>query len=483
MSGLSPQFPRPIGPENSKPAGRVWPGTLKGHNDQPFPSPKSHRAPSRNDSSQHNPIDGLFWLQLEQRFQAPIRFQAMTPIPLLALLLVTALPAAAQLPLTAEEAAKLAREKNPELSAARNLIAEAQGRSRVSGRLSNPELGAEVAGGQEFEGRVSIGITQSFPLTARLRMERNLSNLEVEMARLEIQDRERRIMVAARTSLYELAAARQAIALARRQTVVAAAFAKSIDEGNNQGFGSKLDGQHAALAADTLRTTEEALRSQEIIAAARLNGLLGGQPDAALSVTESLDLPPALPAMRPVGARADLQLAEMSVRAGATDVSLAKANRWEEVGIGLFVEGERFRDEPEGIEPEALIGVQFSVPLPFWQNGAGKVAEKQAAQMRKAQQLEALALAVRNEAITAHQLMSARYRTAARITDKLIPAALQHLADSEAAYGRAELDIQRVFLARERLAELESAALEARKNYFLSYSEWLGTLGETPAKP
>lgn len=400
-----------------------------------------------------------------------------------AFLALTTLPAGAQIPLTAEAAAKMAGEQNPEIVAAKNLIAEAQGRTRVTGRLPNPELETEVAGGQDFEGRVSIGMTQRFPITARLRMERELSAIDVEMARLEVQARQRQIAIAARTACYELAAARSSIALARQQTALADAFSKSIVDGVSQGFGSGLDGQQAVLAADILRSSEEFLRGEEIRAAARLNSLLGRPADAAISVDESLDLPKAIPSRKLVRMRPDLQLAELSVRAGATDVSLAKANRWDDVGIGVFVEGERFRDEPDGIEPEALIGVQFSVPLPFWQNGAGKVAEKEAAQMRKTQQMDALRFAVQNEAISAYLVMSARYRAAAQVADKLVPAARQQVTDAEGAYGRAELDIQRVFSARERLSQIESAALEARKNYFLSYSEWLGALGEPSTKP
>lgn len=391
--------------------------------------------------------------------------------------------AQAEMPVTAESSAKLARERNPDLVAARGLIAEAEARLRTTGRLSNPELGAEIAGGQDFEGRVAIGITQRFPLTARLRLERDLSTLEVEMARLEVREAERQVAVAARAAFYELAAAEASIALAREQTALADDFAKSIAQGNTEGFGSEIDVQQAVLAADLLRGREDALRIDLIRASARLNRLTGRPATTEILAKESLELPKAIPASRAVGLRSDLQLAELALRAGATHVSLAKAKRWDDVGIGLFVEGARFRDEPGGIEPEALVGIQFSVPLPFWQNGEGQVAEKEAAQERKAQQLEALRFAVINESLTAYQVMSARYRAAGQVAEKVVPAARKQVAYAEAAYRRGELDLQRVFMARDRLSEIESAALEARKSYFIAYSDWLGTLGETTAKP
>jgi cobalt-zinc-cadmium efflux system outer membrane protein len=389
----------------------------------------------------------------------------------------------AEPPLSAEAAAQWAREKNPELAAARELIAEAEARKHGAARLPNPELETEIAGGQDFEGRVAVGITQRFPLTGRLRFERELSALDVETARLEVKMRELQIEATARAAWYELATSRALISLARRQTAQAEAFARSIEEGVAQGFGSQLDVQQASLEAETLRANEGTLESQEIEFAARLNELLGRPADTKLSLAESLKLPKSLPGIRPVGDRADLRFAEVSLRAGAADVSLAKANRWDDVGVGFFIEGERFRDEPEGIEPEALLGVQFSVPLPFWQNGSAKVAEKEAARTRKTRKLEALRLKVRNEVIMTYHVMSARHKSAMQVANNLVPKARENLSSTEAAFRRGELGLQAVFLARERLATIEATALEAQKNYFLSYSDWLAALGDPSTKP
>lgn len=394
-------------------------------------------------------------------------------------LLVMTAPLRAEFSLTADGAAELARKSNPELAAARRLIAEAEARARTTGRLANPELAAEVAGGQDYEGRVSLGITQRFPLTGRLHFERELSASEVEIAHLEVRNRERQLAVSTRNTYYELAAVRASISLADQQAALASKFAKSLNDAVTQGFGSSLDADQARLAAETYRSHAELLQSGEVIALAKLNSLLGRPADSPLATQGSLELPKTLPEKRPMGFRADLQLAETTARAGATAVSLAGASRWEDVGVGLFVEGERFRDEPEGIEPEALVGVQFSVPFPVWQNGSGKIAEMKTAQSRKAQTLEALRFNVRNEILAAHSILAARYRSATDIQSKLIPLAQKQVSDAEAAYSRGEVDIQAVFRARERLIEIESAALEARKQYFYAHSEWLGALGDS----
>jgi len=395
------------------------------------------------------------------------------------LLLLSALGASAsEVMLTAETVARMARDRNPELRAARHLIAEAEGRARMTGRLSNPEVDTEIAGGQEFEGRVAIGITQRFPLTSRLRLERQLSALEIESAKLEVRERERQIAVAARAGFYELATAKEAISLARQQTSVAREFAETLTEGSSEGFGSSLDAEQASIDAETLGSAEQPLRVGEVQASARLAELLGQPPETRFVIKESLALPQGVPAKRPVGARPDLILAELAVEAGAVDVSLAKATRWDDVGVGLFVEGDRLRDEPDGIEPEAMVGMRLTVPLPFWQNGSGRVSEKEAARERQKARLEALRLSVRTNMAASHQIMTIRYEAAVRAQTKLLPPARTQVSNAEAAYARGETDIQTVFRARERLVQIESEALEARKSYFQSNSEWLATLGE-----
>ena len=145
--------------------------------------------------------------------------------------------------------------------------------------------------------------------------------------------------------------------------------------------------------------------------------------------------------------------------------------------MGIFVEGERFRDNPTGIEPEALAGVKFQIPLPLWQNGSGKVAEKMASRDRLNARCESLRFQVQNQVLLKHRILALRFRSAAQYGDSVLSAAREHISESEAAYARGELNIQAVFRARERLVEIEFADIEARKSYFLAYADWMGALG------
>ena len=84
---------------------------------------------------------------------------------------------------TLASVAERVRVQNPNLRAARFTIDEAVGRLRQSGRLENPELETEIEHNTRFsEGRIEIGLRQEFPVTDRLRLEKQLGATEVQAA-------------------------------------------------------------------------------------------------------------------------------------------------------------------------------------------------------------------------------------------------------------------------------------------------------------
>lgn len=401
---------------------------------------------------------------------------------ILAWLLILASAVRAEVVLTPESAARLALEKNSELQAARLIVAEAEARARTTGRLANPELNAEFAGGQDLEGKAEVGLTQRFPLTSRLRWERKRSALEIEMARLEVAARERQLAAQTQSACVELAAAREALAQADRQAKIAGALADSLASQAREGQASGLESSQGALAAQEILLEQAELRATEAAATSRLATLLGLTAETRFALP-ALALPKNLPSDTSLADRPEIRLAETAVAAGDAEVFLAQASRWEDIGVGLFVEGERNRDEPEGVTPEGFLGMRVSIPLPLWQNGSGRVKEKQAGRERLERQLAALRLAAGNEAVAARRTMQAHYETARRAATQIVPAARRQLDDSESAYQRGETDVQQVFRARERLAALERASLEANKAFHLARIAWLAATGGSLLKP
>lgn len=379
--------------------------------------------------------------------------------------------------LTGESAVRLALEKNQTLRAARLALEAAEARSRGAGRLSNPELEAVVAGGRDFEGRVEIGLMQRFPLTARLRLEKEISVLEIEAARCEILEQERLIREQVQEAFVALMRAREGHALRKRQVELGETFAESLGRRVNEGFASSLDAGEATLEAKQLQASLKTLSAEEAEAASKLATLLALPSARGIVIQAPMSLPKAPPANKTTEKRPDIRLAEIAIEAAEKDIGLARAMRWEDVGVGLFVEGERTRDEPEGIETEGLIGMRLSVPLPVWNNGAAAVDERRIIAQRRMEMLAALRLAAAHEAESTGQQMRDRFAAAQQLQNDVLPAARKLLADTQASYERGELEIQRVFRARERLTNLETASLEALAEYHMARTRWQAALG------
>ena len=99
------------------------------------------------------------------------------------------------------------RNHNPVLKAARLAVDEARGRQLGSGRLPNPTFETSF----QNESRVSpsvlqFGLDQSFPITNRLKLEKQLSRELVAAAELEVRDVERRLIAEARERAVRIAA-------------------------------------------------------------------------------------------------------------------------------------------------------------------------------------------------------------------------------------------------------------------------------------
>lgn len=372
---------------------------------------------------------------------------------------------AAAEPLTSETATRLALEQNPELAAARELIAEAEARASGLGRLPNPELETELALGRQGRGRIEIGLSQTFPRASRLRLERNVAAESILLARREVALAELAVVARTRLAVLELAAAQAELALVEKQAALARDFARAQATQVGTGQLSTLDSAQAELVAREAELAVALPRSAQAAAAIQLATVLGRDADTTLTVAFELALPPDEAAVPPPGLCADVALAEAQLTAADAEVALARSQGKEDFKVGVFAEGEQDRDDFGGREQQAMLGVRFSMPLPVRNVSGPLVAEKQAARRRVALERAARVREAVNEVAASAAEVRARHVAARALATELLPAARAHLAATEAAYGRGEIDSAPVFRARERLAEIERSDLTARLAY------------------
>lgn len=373
------------------------------------------------------------------------------------------------------------RSHNPGLAAARLAVNEAQGRLLQSGRLANPEAGFSFQHDDRFrEGSLALSFDQKFPLTARLRLEKDLSARLVKAAELEVADTARKLVAQTQALAVKLLSLDQQRTLRQQQAELAQKLSAFAAKRAESGELSPLDAAQAQVDAQRILLDSRVLETERIALLGELRPLLGLQAGENLSV--SGELPRA--AMPAAGSgwqqRPDYQLAKLKEQAAGVEIDLAKAGKWEDVTAGVFVEGERMEDAPEGLQRTPFFGLRFSLPLPLWNKNEGKIQQHTAAAQRAVLETRALALSIQSEAAAARADMAAQLSLATETQDKLLPLVQQQADKLEKAYEQGQTDLLTVLRARDQRLQLEAAVLNARREFHLARIRYETASGTTP---
>jgi cobalt-zinc-cadmium efflux system outer membrane protein len=397
---------------------------------------------------------------------------------LCALLLISQTYAEPSTMVTLSNVHDLVRSNHPGLAAAQFSIREAVGRSLQSGRLANPEFETSFERHSSTnEGRVEIGLSQAFPVTARLRLEKQLSATSILAAEAEVRDAERRWVAQARRIVVDILANQAQRELLRQQASLAAELADHLKTVALKGEGSSLDAGQAQL---TCKRFELQLHRND---AARL-GLFGElKPliglDTGESFTLSGSLPPVTSSDRSLdpARRADYQAAQLEEETANHRVALERARRYEDIEAGLFTARERTEDFPAGSDDESLIGIRFKFPLPLWNQNDGAILEAQASHERRRMERATLEASIRVEADTALLEMRQWADALREIDDALIPLAKKQTALMDNAYRNGQASIQELLKARENQLELSSSQIDTLREFHLARVRYESALG------
>jgi outer membrane protein, heavy metal efflux system len=371
------------------------------------------------------------------------------------------------------------RSQNPELAAARLRIQEAVGRMNQSGRLTNPDLEMSFEHNPRFrEGKLEIGLSQQFPVTGRLQLEKNVSLTELKAAEAEVRNVERRIIAKAREAVVKVLASRQRRELLREQSAISKEFAAFLTEIAAKGEGSALDASQAKLEATSLSMEIRQLDASETALVGELKPLLGMLPGETLNVSGTLPSP-LLPstATNPAN-RSDFQAAKLNAQSAAQGVALEQARRHEDIEGGLFASAERKEDAPKGYDDDMMVGFRFKIALPFWNKNEGATQEAEARKQRTEKEAIALGRSIRLEAETARAEMAEWMRLITEIDGTLLPLAEEQSKLAEDAYLKGQGEIQSVLRSREKRLQLSAAKLDALREFHLARVRHESALGK-----
>lgn len=372
------------------------------------------------------------------------------------------------------------RRLNPDLAAAQKRIDEARARVKQSGLLLNPALSTSFEQDPNFRevgGRIAF--SQAFPITGRLRLEKDVTKAELAVAMAEVEDVERRIIGEARQSAVQFLALQRQMELRVQQLKVARELADYISVAAAKGEGSQLDAVQAKLEANQLEIDLRQLDAGSHQLVGTLKTLIGLKPSDSLSLYGSLkDI--SMPAREELdlSRRKDYGAAQASAFAASRAVKLEKAKKWQDITVGLFAGYAREEDAPRGLEDEQRVGFQLSIPLPFWNNNQGTVEERKATEGRLKASIVALDNRIRNEVRTDYLLMSTQATLAIDIESSLLPEARKQMENTTTAYHNGLVDLLKVLRARDQYLRLQSALLEARRDFHLARVRYETGLGQ-----
>jgi outer membrane protein, heavy metal efflux system len=383
--------------------------------------------------------------------------------------------------LTVDGAADYAIRHNPTLAAARLRIDEARGRLEQSGRLSNPELELEFTRNtMGREGVLGVALMQRFPLTARLRHEKAVSRAELAAAEAEVRDGERKLAANVRTAAVKLLALKGQRDLRERQLKNSRELAAFLTKRFETGEASAVDISQVELEGRQVEIENLQLATEEVALVGELRPMLGLAGHQSVSITGGLSSPGGLPDKGGIASRPDVRAAEARADAATATAQQQRASRWEDIGVGAMYTRERTKDEPDPTETEQLVGFKVIVPLPIWNNNAGRIREAEAAAVRAAKEVDATKLTAGAEAMAARDEMAVHAKLLAELDSTVLPKAAQIEDQLRNSYSAGQTALTEVLRARSRRLELERLRLDALRDYHLARVRHISATASTP---
>jgi cobalt-zinc-cadmium efflux system outer membrane protein len=375
--------------------------------------------------------------------------------------------------LSLNEAVSEALDRNASLAAERYGPAVAQGALRQARRFpSDPELELEGEFGRargrlereerrDIEG-FGVGMSITVPLRGQRGWRSRAAEAELERARSQVADAERRVVGDVVQAFSELRLAQERVALAQEAVALTADVRRAAATLADSGEVPQLDllRAEAELArAQSRLAAEERGREQ---AQADLALLLGRAPDAAITADGPLTLPepsgplPSL-AQTAVEQRPDLRASRAAARAAEAELGLARSERlFPEATIGFKYDQAR---EFDSVNRSGTLTA--SVPLPLLNRGRGELERAAAERRKQAAETSALEQAIEHEVATAHRQVAASRRIAEGHAREILPRTERNFRLLREGYGLGEFPLTDVLAGQRELAEARESYLEA----------------------
>jgi cobalt-zinc-cadmium efflux system outer membrane protein len=384
--------------------------------------------------------------------------------------------------LSTSEAVTYALAHNQDLAAARLKIDEARGQLLGSGRLANPELEVELRRSvRTSESSVQAHFMQRFPLTARLSLEKAVSKAQLAAAEAEVRDFERRLAADVRVLAIKVLAQNEKLWIIARRLANSLERAQFLAKRGETGEASSLELYQAELDRQQIKVESRRLSSESAALSNEMTFLVLANLRDVLFLSGSLQSPTELPPedMSALSGfeRPDLTAARHLAESAQKATDLAKARKWEDIGVGLIASRERTEDAPKGLSEDYAFGLRVSVPLPLWNRNEGGVAQARATALRAGTEAEALANSIQKEVGNTRVEMSNLAGLIEEMDTQLLPKANSLERALSESYSAGHSSFLDTLTARSRRLDLEDLRIDALRDYHLARNRYHAALG------
>lgn len=396
-----------------------------------------------------------------------------------------------------DQLVEMALNRNAELLATRQRIAEAQGLLRQSAFRTNPAIEASYGNGaplgspgqQEF----SVGYSHIFELGGKRTRRIEVSELGVKLAELEVADRERQIRADVQSRYAEALAAIRNFEIIDRQLSLNRETFQVTQARVQQGEAPALDQGLSQVEVGRLESDRALAENQVARDLLAIKPLVGIALDQPLTLQGDLRRPPASLTLndalsKALASRPDLAAVRMEESLRDAETRAAKAEavpnlvgsarytrtdlRFDQLGLNGAGAAVPLRDTDNML----TAGVSITLPLRNRNQGNIQAAEARtrSAQLRR-QYLEQV---VRQEVTAAFTRFEAAKHALDILDKNVLGRAQENVQIIRAAYNAGELRLFDVLNEQRRLTDTQRAYTEVLREYFVSVVELERAIGE-----
>lgn len=390
-----------------------------------------------------------------------------------------------------------ALDRNTDLIAARQEIAAASGLLTQSRLRPNPGLdvtyGTGAPLGSPGERQFDVGYAHTFETGDKRARRIEVGRVGVEVAELQIADRERQLIADVKTRYADVLAAGRNLRILNDLAVTSELGLQAAGRRLSEGEASPLE--TALLQVEASRLTAERLvtASQGAAAAAQLKLVAGVQSAASLEVQGDLSTGPVSLTLeeaiqRALVQRPDARIARAEERRASAESAVARANGVPDV-IGLVrysrtdLEFEQFATDSSGRQvpirnSDHTLTLGISIPLPFANRNQGNIAASAARQQQALLHRQFVEATIVSEVTAAYDRYLAARQALAAFDSGVINQARAAMTTIRTTYDVGELPLLDVVQEQRRLVDTEKAYTDMLREHFLARAALEQAIGE-----